>query len=316
MRIPFTKAVREVLARDSSSVFLTGDLGYNALEELARETGPRFVNAGVAEQNMIGVAAGIALSGYRPWVYSIAPFVTYRCHEQIRNDVCLHKLPVRIVGNGGGYTYGIMGSTHHALEDIASLKALPNLQLFFPCSNNHVERAVAAMDASQLPSYLRLSISGFPRDDAPLEENPRTLTRVYRKSEAKDAVTVIAAGHAAQIALTLLADGGEAAGPLDLLGLARLPFDPRADEALMASVRRTGKVIVLEEHYAAGGVAESLAPTLAPLVREFHTMAATYSADQLYGSARFHLEQSKLTPRALAEAVEQVRRGSHEPAHA
>ncbi len=314
MRIQFVSAVREVLARDPSSVFLTGDLGYNALEELAREAGPRFVNAGVAEQNMIGVAAGIALSGYRPWVYSIAPFVTYRCHEQIRNDVCLHKLPVRIVGNGGGYTYGIMGSTHHALEDIASLKALPNLQLYFPCSNNQVASAVAAMDASPLPSYLRLSISGFQRDDAPLEENAATLTRVYRRSEAKDAVTVIAAGHAAQIALTLVADRPDS--DFDLFGLARLPFDPRADEALMASVRRTGKVIVLEEHYAAGGVGESLAPVLAPLVREYVTMAAVYAPDQLYGGSRFHLEQSKLTPGALAEAVAQARRGSHEPGHA
>src|SRR6187431_2835922 len=131
MRVDFVKAVELVLARDADALFVTGDLGFNALEGLVAKYGKRFINAGVAEQGMIGLAAGIALTGKRPWVYSIAPFATYRCLEQIRNDVCLHQLPVRIVGNGGGYTYGIMGSTHHALEDLAVLKVLPNMQLFF-----------------------------------------------------------------------------------------------------------------------------------------------------------------------------------------
>ncbi|HEX4447771.1 MAG TPA: hypothetical protein VH044_13575, partial [Polyangiaceae bacterium] len=142
MRVPFVRAVSDVLAGDPKSMFITGDLGYGALEELSAKLGKRFLNAGVAEQNMVGVAAGAALTGLRPWVYSIAPFATYRCVEQIRNDVCLHDLPVRIAGNGGGFTYGIMGSTHHALEDLAVLKSLPNMQLFFPCANDHVAAAV------------------------------------------------------------------------------------------------------------------------------------------------------------------------------
>src|SRR5204863_5190911 len=121
--------------------------------------GARFLNAGVAEQSMMGIAAGVALTGRRPWVYSIAPFATYRCLEQIRNDVCLHALPVRIVGNGGGFTYGIMGSTHHALEDLAVLKVLPNMQLFFPCAGDQVEAAVRAMADLAGPAYLRLAIS-------------------------------------------------------------------------------------------------------------------------------------------------------------
>ena len=182
MRVDFTKAVLECLKRDGQSMFVTGDLGYNALEPIASELGKRFVNAGVAEQNMMGVAAGLALTGHKPWVYSIIPFTTYRCLEQIRNDVCLHHLPVRIVGNGGGYTYGIMGSTHHALEDLAVLKCLPGMQLYFPCENNHVSAAVAQIDQLKTPSYLRLSISSHtapvPRA---LSEHPETLTRVYAR---------------------------------------------------------------------------------------------------------------------------------------
>ena len=105
------------IAPQPDFVFLTGDLGYSAIEPLRDAMGSRFVNAGVAEQNMISVAAGLARSGLKPWVYSIAPFAYARPFEQIRNDVCLHDLPVTIVGNGGGYGYGVMGATHHALED-------------------------------------------------------------------------------------------------------------------------------------------------------------------------------------------------------
>src|SRR4051812_32583164 len=219
MRVEFVEAIEPVLARDAEAVFITGDLGFNALEGLVAKYGKRFINAGVAEQNMMGLAAGLALTGMRPWVYSIAPFATYRCLEQIRNDVCLHDLPVRIVGNGGGYTYGIMGSTHHALEELAALKALPNMRLFFPCSNNHVAAAVAQMGVLPGPSYLRLSISGFPSDAAPLSENPRTLTRQYAKRSSAN-VTVVAAGHASQIALNAMAKGLDA----DVFGLATFPF--------------------------------------------------------------------------------------------
>ncbi len=102
-------------------VFLTGDLGFMALEPLRDRLGDRFINCGVAEQNMVTVAAGLAKEGFDVWVYSIAPFCYARALEQIRNDVCLHGLPVRVLGNGGGYGYGVMGPTHHALEDYGIL---------------------------------------------------------------------------------------------------------------------------------------------------------------------------------------------------
>src|SRR4051794_30132933 len=203
MRVDFVKAVDAVLTRDSAAMFITGDLGFNALEGLAAKLGKRFINAGVAEQSMMGLAAGLALTGMRPWIYSIAPFATYRCLEQIRNDVCLHDLPVRIAGNGGGYTYGVMGSTHHALEDLGVLKGLPNMQLFFPCANDHVAAAVREMAALTGPSYIRLAISAFATDRAPLAEHPKTLTRTYARSadRARPGVTVIGAGHGVQVAL-------------------------------------------------------------------------------------------------------------------
>jgi transketolase len=304
VRVDFVKAVEAVLEADPGSMFITGDLGFNALEGAASLYGPRFVNAGVAEQSMMGLAAGVALAGRRPWVYSIAPFATYRCLEQIRNDVCLHDLPVRIVGNGGGYTYGVMGSTHHALEDLAVLKVLPNLRLFFPCANDHVAAAVRLMTALDGPSYLRLAISAFATERAPLAEHPTTLTRTYarRRDARARGVTVIGAGHGVQVALRALAAQGLDAANADVFGVARFPFDLEADAELVASARTTGHVVFVEEHYASGGMGESMLLALPPLA-SFRLLAAAYKPDQRYGSPAFHMQQSGLTPEALMAAV-------------
>ena len=116
--------------------------------------GERFINAGVAEQNMVSVAAGLARTGLRPWVYSIAPFVYARPFEQIRNDVCLHGLPVVLVGNGGGYGYGVMGATHHALEDYGALLCLPGLRAYVPAFDSDVEAMVPKLFAAAHPGLL------------------------------------------------------------------------------------------------------------------------------------------------------------------
>jgi transketolase len=301
MRIEFVRALEDALAQEKDSLLLTGDLGFNAFEGLARELGPRFVNMGVAEQNMIGVAAGLALSGLKPWVYSIAPFVTLRCLEQIRNDVSLHNLPVRLVGNGGGYTYGIMGSTHHALEDLAALRALPNFTCFFPFAGDHVAPVVQAMHTLAGPAYLRLSISGYASKRPALSQDPRTLTRRYAEGTR---ATVIGVGHAAQVAMHALDQ--KLISDVDVFGVARFPFDLEADRELVESARRTGDVIVLEEHYLAGGIAEALAFAL-PRGGRFRALTAAYSRDQRYGSHKFHLDQSGLNPAALAALLKEAR---------
>lgn len=311
MRVDFVKAAEAVLVADSRAMFLTGDLGYNALEGLAARLGPRFINAGVAEQNMLGVAAGIALTGLSAWVYSIAPFATYRCLEQIRNDVCFHDLPVRIVGNGGGYTYGIMGPTHHALEDLAALKALPNMQLYFPCSNNHVAAAVEQMHRLRGPSYMRLGISGFPSDAPALSEQPETLTRTYRQRRAEGGVTVVAAGQAVQIVLSALDRGLEEVNA-DVFGVARFPLNLDLDVALRQSAVATGKVLFVEEHYAPGGIGESLRLELGSRVAKFTLLAPTYSRGQRYGSATFLLRQSGMTPERVVELASGLAAGGHQ----
>src|SRR5271170_5663698 len=158
MRKAFCDALVE-LAEEEPFFFLTGDLGFMALEPLERALGARFINAGICEQNMVSIAAGMARAGAKSWVYSIAPFCYARPFEQIRNDVCLNHLPVRLVGNGGGYAYGSMGATHHALEDYGVLLTLPGMRTYIPAFSSDLEPMIQHMSARHEPAYLRLGRS-------------------------------------------------------------------------------------------------------------------------------------------------------------
>jgi len=248
------------------------------------------------------LAAGFALAGLAPWVYSIAPFVTYRCLEQIRNDICLHNLPVTIVGNGGGFTYGIMGSTHHALEDLAALKALPNLKLYFPCGSDQVPGAVEQIRLLRKPAYLRLGISGFNTAITCLSESPVTLTRQYGRSRTSPNWTLIGVGQGVQVLLHAMAHHGLMDEDVDVFGLARFPFDLIHDAELLGSVERSRRVLVVEEHYPSGGMAESLRLAL-PNFEKFEVVAPTYRVDQRYGSAAFHLRQCSVTPEEILRRI-------------
>lgn len=162
MRNAFIRGLTALAEKDQRVVLLTGDLGYKIFDDFARRFPGRFLNAGVAESNMIGVAAGMAMEGFRPFAYSIVPFATLRCLEQIRNDVCYHSLPVTVVGVGGGFSYGPNGPTHHALEDIGVMRTLPNLAVVCPGDPVEAELSVLAAGEYPRPVYLRLGRAGDP----------------------------------------------------------------------------------------------------------------------------------------------------------
>jgi transketolase len=156
MRSAFVKTLREMAAADPRIFLLTADLGWSVLEPFAEAFPDRFLNVGVAEQNLAGVATGLAQAGYVPFIYSIANFVTMRCFEQLRNGPVLHHLPVRVIGVGGGYAYGHAGPTHHALEDLAILRALPGMTVLAPADPAQTRTAVLATADLAGPVYLRV----------------------------------------------------------------------------------------------------------------------------------------------------------------
>src|SRR3954471_2701193 len=162
MRTTFIESLSQAASENPDIWLLCGDLGYSVLEPFAAKFPDRYINVGVAEQNMAGIAAGIALSGKSVFIYSIGNFPTFRCLEQLRNDVCYHGADVKVVAVGAGFAYGSQGSTHHALEDVAVMSGLPSIEVFVPCDPAEVQAATRAISVSRKPAYLRLSRSGEP----------------------------------------------------------------------------------------------------------------------------------------------------------
>lgn len=162
MRNAFVTTLCRLAAEDRTVWLLTADLGYSVLEPFAEQFPERFVNVGIAEQNMIGVAAGLGMSGLTPVAYSIVNFATLRCLEQIRNDICYHTAPVTIVGVGGGFAYGPQGYTHHGLEDLAILSSLPNIDVISPADAAEVKAILPLLLKRKGPAYVRLGKAGEP----------------------------------------------------------------------------------------------------------------------------------------------------------
>ena len=162
MRNAFADEITALAAADPRLVLLSGDIGNKLFDRFKAQCPERFLNCGVAEANMIGMAAGLALSGLRPVSYTITPFTTSRCLEQIRVDVCYHEAPAVVVGVGAGLAYASLGPTHHACEDIALLRALPNMTVVCPGDAWEVRAALRAALAYDRPLYLRLGKKGEP----------------------------------------------------------------------------------------------------------------------------------------------------------
>jgi len=297
MRNAFCAAMVAVAERPEV-VFLTGDLGFMALEPLRDALGRRFINAGVAEQNMVGVAAGLARAGWRPWAYSIAPFIYARPYEQLRNDVAMHALPVTLVGNGGGYGYGVMGATHHALEDYGAVLALGGIRVLVPAFDSDVAGAVASILGQARPAYLRLGLDGAPKD---FERPPFA---PWRRLVAGEAATILVCGPLAGGLLGAIRDLPRERRP-SLWLVSELPYG-ELPEAFLADVAATPHLVVVEEHVATGGVGERLARDLllrgvAP--RRFtHRHALGYPSGR-YGSQAFHRRECGLDPAAILAAL-------------
>ncbi|KTS23238.1 transketolase [Methylobacterium indicum] len=275
-------------------VFLTGDLGFGALEPLRDALGERFLNAGIAEQNMIGVAAALASEGLEPWTYTIAPFCYARAFEQIRNDVCLHRLPVRMLANGGGYGYGVMGPTHHALEDYGILSTLPGLRILVPAFDSDVGDVVAAAGASPGPVYVRLGRGELPAGCAAPAYAP------WRRLRSGRGPVVVAVGPMAGIAWGAFAQDGEA-GP-EVWAVSELPLALSPPPQAFADALAGRTLCVVEEHVAQGGLGQALAAwclTSAAALTGFRTVTAAGYPSGTYGSQAFHRRESGLDAEAL-----------------
>jgi transketolase len=258
VRTTFIETLCEIAAKDERIWLLNGDLGYSVIERFSERFPERSINVGVAEQNMTGVAAGLALCEKIVFTYSIANFPTLRCLEQIRNDVCYHNLSVKVVAIGGGLAYGAHGYTHHAIEDLAIMRALPNMKVIAPGDPAETRAAVRAVVDFPGPCYLRLGKAGEP--DVHQGSVELVLGKAICLREGVDAAILSTGGmlKTSADAVELCAKQGRS------VALYSMPWVKPLDEELLRQLaKRVRLIVTVEEAKTSGGLGGAVAEVLA-----------------------------------------------------
>jgi transketolase len=301
MRGAFFRAIMALAESDERVHLIVGDLGFGVVENFARQFPNRFVNVGVAEQNMTGIAAGMALSGKIVFTYSIANFPILRCLEQVRNDVCYHDANVKIVAVGGGLAYGALGSTHHATEDLAIMRSLPRMVVVAPGDPAETEAATRAVAAYSGPCYLRLGRAGEAKVHH--ERIHFQLGKAIQVHDGKDLSLISTGGlleTAVQVAESLRHTG------LQARVLSMHTVKPLDSESILAAARETGAVFTLEEHSVVGGLGGAVAELLAeasegPIVFKRFGLPSEFSS--VVGTQEYLRAQHGLSVESLAAAI-------------
>lgn len=253
MRLAVVNKIYEAALHDKRIYFITGDLGHAHSDDFKNNLSGQYINAGMAEQNMIGVAAGLALSGMKVFVYSIVPFITMRCFEQIRNDVCYQNVNVTIIGIGAGYAYALAGATHHGIEDIAIMRALPGMHIYSPADPNEAELLVSHIINSSSPSYLRIGKGGEPN----LVNNfPNEVGKLSVLKQGND-ITLFSTG-------SIISEAISAASELEKLGISAEVVNvnvikPIDKTGVISRIEHRQAIFTLEEHSVVGGLGSCVA---------------------------------------------------------
>ena len=304
MRNAFADEITKLGREDPRVVLLSGDIGNKLFDGFKEHTKERFYNCGVAEANMMSVAAGMALCGLRPVVYTITPFTTTRCFEQIRVGASYHHAPVTIVGTGSGLSYADLGPTHHSLEDLAILRTLPGMTVLAPCDEIELRLLLRAVFSQDGPVYMRIGKKGEPRihPSAPAIQIGRAVT----VREGKNAC-LIAAG-------TIMAEAVNAAGILEKRGISiRVvschTIKPLDKHMLDHVFRAFPLVAVAEEHGRIGGLAGSIAEWRAHR-NDLNAQMLSFGADDVFmheiGSQQYARRRYGLDGEHIAERIRSV----------
>jgi transketolase len=295
MRKAFVESLVNLAEKDDRVMLIVGDLGFGVIEPFSEKFPNRFVNAGVSEQNMTGMAAGLALSGRLVFTYSIANFPTLRALEQIRNDILYHELPVTVVAVGTGYSYGSLGYSHHALEDIGVLSSLPGIRILSPSSDEEVDQCVKLISTVPCATYLRLD-KDYIRDERPSDELNITFPKQRFKGGSE--VVILSTGSIA----TSVDEALESMPPSVSQHFAHFsvcqikPLNLRTD-----MFRDSRLILTVEEHSLASGFGSTVLEALEGTedISKVRRIGIPDELSFLVGSSDFLRSKQGLNPRSL-----------------
>lgn len=298
MRIAFVKTLYELARKNKDIILVTGDLGFSVFENYIKKLPKQYLNAGVAEQNMTGVAAGMAMEGKIPFIYSIVPFVTMRNFEQVRNDICYQGLNVKIVGVGSGFSYGMYGHTHYGLEDVGILRTLPGITILSP--GDPVEAELATREALSIsgPVYIRLGKAGEPTVHK--SKPDFHIGKGIMVREGRD-LAILASG-------TMLPTALETANFLrdySVMVVSMHTIKP-LDEILIKKLSKIMKgIFTLEEHSIIGGLGSAVAEVLAENEAKitFRRFGSPDRFNTIAGSQQFMRKNNGLSAVYIAEEI-------------
>lgn len=294
MRNDFFDILMRSMEKDPSLFLLVADMGRGLVEKFAERFPDRFVNVGICEQNMIGVAAGLCNAGFRPFCYTISNFAVHRCLEQIRNDICLHNYPVTIVGTSTGYDNGLLGPTHQVIDDFGCIKPFPNMRVYSPASRQVIAPTVADVLGGASPAYIRIGKAG-----AELKDSPEALNFMVRDRDGAKTLVITHGG-------TLMACM-EAAVEDDTFSIFCVncihPLKPSEFKPLF---ERFDHILVVEDHFPSSGLYGSLCrlhSEFQPSGARLHALGPMELYEDIVGTDRFFADRYGYTAEKLVERI-------------
>lgn len=300
MKAALVRGLRSVLLQNPETVLITGDLGFGALDSLQEAVPKQFLNLGVCEQSIMSIAAGLASTGRRCFVYSIANFPSFRCLEQIRNDIALHALPVIIISNGAGFAYGTSGYSHHGVEDLSVVRSIPNIRIATPCDELELAAVLDEVTSVDGPSYIRLgSLPPSTIDDSQCTNFENLVRRTHTGSR----VSIVGTGFGAHLALQV-AQLLNTRNALEVSSWS-VPFCWPLDSSLLRHWSAEELIVTIEEQTLAGGFGSAvwessrvlgLNPNILPI-------ALTQEYRMATGSSRYLRSVNGLEPFQIADQI-------------
>lgn len=301
MRDAFFEALFHIAKKDKNVMLITADTGAICHDDFKKKLINQYVNIGVAEQNMIGVAAGLAMTGKIVYVYAIVPFALMRCYEQIRIDLCSMNLSVTIVGIGAGLDYSTLGLTHHGTEDIALMRSLPSMKIFSPADNLTADLFADLSYRESGPKYVRLDRVGFPL----IYKNKRDIdvARGFTCLRKSKVLYLVATGRMVCTALEVIKKLSHSSINAGLIDLFRIkPID---EEALGEAIAHASYVVTIEEHFLIGGIGDLIGRLL--LKRKTKALLKSIGIDdqfcRVYGSREYLHQISQIDAESIVKKI-------------